>query len=159
MKKYAIEIKWGLIFVSMTLIWMLLEKLVGLHGPHIDKHYIYTNLIAIPAFVIYAFALLEKRKKDYNGIMTWKQGFISGLIITLVVTILSPLSQIVTSTIITPEYFPNIIEYSVSSGKMDQAMAEQYFNLKSYVVQGLIGAPVMGLITSAIVAFFTKKSA
>jgi hypothetical protein len=113
MKKIKIEIKWAIIFVVMTLIWMVLEKLVGLHDEHIDKHPIYTNFIAIPAIAIYVFALLDKRKNFYKGAMTYKQGFITGLIITAIVTVLSPLTQYITSTIITPEYFPNMINYSV----------------------------------------------
>ncbi len=38
MKKISTEIKWALIFVAMSLLWMLLEKLSGLHSTHIDKH-------------------------------------------------------------------------------------------------------------------------
>lgn len=157
MKKYSIELKWAVIFAGMSLLWMLLERLAGLHSTHIDKHPIYTNFIAIPAIAIYVFALLEKRRKDYNGVMTWKQGFISGLIITLIVTVLSPLTQVITAEIITPDYFSNAIEYAVSNGKLTRAAAEQYFNLGSYIVQGLIGAPVMGIVTSAVVALFVRK--
>lgn len=159
MKKISIEIKWAIIFAMMTLLWMFLEKLVGLHSAYIDKHPIYTNLYALPAIAIYVLALLEKRDKYYAGIMTWKQGFISGLLITVIVTILSPLTMIITAYLITPEYFPNAISYAVTSGKMTQGEAEKYFSLDSYIMQGLIGALVMGLLTSAIVAFFTKKKA
>ncbi len=157
MKKYSIEIKWAVIFLLMGLVWMLMEKMVGLHSTQISKHAIFTNFIAIPAVIIYVLALLDKKKNYYQGIMSYKQGFISGLVITLIVTVLSPLSQYITSTWITPEYFPNIINYSVSNGKMTQAEAESYYNLKSYIIQGLIGAPIMGLITTAIVALFTKS--
>lgn len=157
MKNRAIEIKWALLFFIMMLLWMLLERLTGLHGEHIDKHAIYTNFVAIPAIAIYVFALLEKRKKDYQGKMTYKQGFISGLIITLIVTILSPLTQYITSTVITPNYFTNVIEYAVQEEKMTREAAEAFFNLKSYMVQGLIGTPIMGLLTTAIVALFTRK--
>jgi hypothetical protein len=157
MHKIKIEIKWGIIFAAAGLLWMLLERLVGLHGPHIDKHAIYTNIFAIPAIAIYLLALLDKRNNFYNGIMTYKQGLISGLIITLIVTILSPLTQYITSSIITPEYFPNIIDYTVEQGKMTRDAAEAQFNLKNYIVQGLIGAPLMGIVTSAIVAIFTRK--
>ncbi len=159
MKKYAVEIKWALIFVAMSLAWMVMERALGWHDQHIDKHATYTNFIAIPAILIYVFALLEKRKKDYGGVMTWKQGFISGLIISLIVMVLSPLTQVITSTIITPDYFSNAIEHAVSTGKLEQAAAEKFFNLGSYIVQGLIGALIMGAITSAIVAIFTRKSA
>lgn len=157
MKNYKIEIKWAVIFMIMTLVWILLEKLTGLHTTHIDKHPIYTNFIAIPAISLYAFALLDKRKNFYGGVMSYKQGFNSGLLITLFVTVLSPLTQLIITLLISPEYFPNVIKYSVSQEKMTQEGAESYFNLKSYIIQGLIGTPVMGLLTAAIVAIFTQR--
>jgi hypothetical protein len=137
---------------------MTLERLFGLHDSHIDKHAIYTNFIAIPAIAIYVLALLDKRNNFYGGFMSYKLGFISGLIITLIVTLFTPLIQYITSTIITPDFFTNMIDYTVSEGLMQRGEAEDFFNLKSYMIQASIGAPVMGLITTAIVAFFTKKS-
>ena len=157
MKKNKIEIKWAIIFTIMILVWMFIEKLAGFHSEHIDKHPIYTNFIIIPTIIIYVLALLDKRKNVYNGIMTYKQGLISGLVIALIVTILSPLTQYITSTIITPDYFSNVIKYVVNEGKMNQIEAENYFNLKSYIVQALIGAPIMGIVTTAIVAIFTRR--
>lgn len=157
MKKITTEIKWALIFVAMTLAWMVLERLAGLHDTQIDKHPVFTNFIAIPAIVLYVLALLDKRKRDYNGVMSYKQGFISGLIITAIVTVLSPLTQTITSLLITPDYFRNVIEYTVRQGIKSQEEAEKYFSLGSYIIQGLIGAPVMGIITTAIVAVFTSK--
>jgi hypothetical protein len=158
MKQYNIEIKWAIAFVLMSLGWMLLERLSGLHTQHIDKHEIYTNFIALPAIAIYVFALLDKRKNFYGNTMSYKQGFISGLIITLIVTAFSPLTQYITFAIITPDYFPNAIKYTVDAQKMTQQEANDFFNLKNYVVQGLIGAPIMGLVTTAIVAIFTRKA-
>lgn len=81
----------------------------------------------------------------------------AGLIITVIVTIFSPIIQILISTVISPDYFANMIEYSVQEGKMSQQEAEEFFNLQSYLVQVLIGTPFMGLITAAIVAIFTRK--
>lgn len=71
--------------------------------------------------------------------------------------ILTPLSQYVTSTFITPDYFNNVITYAVSTGQMEQQAAEEYFNLKSYIMQSTIFAAVMGLVTSAVVAFFIRS--
>jgi hypothetical protein len=157
MKNIKIEIKWAIIFAIMSLLWMVLEKAFGLHDAHNDKHVIYTNFIAIPAITVYVLALLDKRKNHYHGHMTYMQGFISGSIITLIVTVLSPLTQVITSLLITPDYFQNAIAYGVSSGKTTQEAAEAFFNLENYIIQGLIGAPVMGLITTAVVAIFTQK--
>ena len=157
MQNIKIEIKWAVLFILMTLTWMLLEKIFGLHSTHIDKHAFVTNLIAIPAVAIYLFALLEKRNRFYKGVMTYKQGFVSGLIITIIITIFSPLTQFITSNLITPEYFPNVINYAVSQGEMTQTEAENYFNLKNYMIQGLIGAFAMGILTAAIIAFFVRS--
>lgn len=158
LKQISIEIKWAVIFIIMTLLWMLLERLVGLHDVYIDKHPIFTNIIAIPAIAVYVLALRNKRKSYYNGKMTYMQGFISGLIITFIVTVLSPVTQIITSYVITPHYFSNVINYSVTNGLMNLEAAEAYFNIKSYIIQGLMGASIMGTITAAIVAIFTKKT-
>ncbi|MCC5942319.1 MAG: DUF4199 domain-containing protein [Balneolaceae bacterium] len=158
MKSYKTELKWALLFTGMMLSWMVMERLVGVHDIHIDKHVIVTNLIAIPAIAIYVFALLDKRKRDYNGYMSYKQGVVSGFVITLIVTVFSPLTQIITSTIISPDYFTNMIEYSVESEKMTRNEAENFFNLQSYLKQVVIGTPIMGFITTIIVAFFTKKT-
>jgi len=157
MKNIKIEIKWALIFSLVSLLWMFLERLLGLHGEHIDKHSTYSMLFAIPAISIFVLALLDKRRNHYHGVMSYKQGFISGLIITLIVAILSPLTQYITSEYISPDYFANIIEYSVESGKMERAAAEEYFTYNSYALQAIMGAVIMGVITSAVVAIFTRR--
>ncbi len=156
MKKIAIEIKWGFLFAIITLLWMMLEKELGWHDELIEKHAIYTNFFAFVAIIIYVIALLDKRKNYYDGRMSWKQGFISGIWIAVVVSALSPLTQYITSTIITPEYFPNVIKASVELGLKTQEEAAKYFTLQNYIIQSTIGALLMGTITAAIVALFVK---
>ncbi|MDX1332085.1 MAG: DUF4199 domain-containing protein [Robiginitalea sp.] len=158
MKKIRLELKWAAIFVGMSLLWMVLEKAVGLHSTHIDKHMYLTNLFAIPAILVYILALKDIKKNKYNGQMTYKQGFLSGLIITIIVALLAPLTQWITSTIITPEYFPNVIAHSVDTGFYETVEeAEAQFNLKTYMVQSVIGALVMGVITTAVVTLFVRS--
>ncbi|WP_162416719.1 DUF4199 domain-containing protein [Cyclobacterium roseum] len=157
MKKYSIEIKWGIIFALMSLIWMILERITGLHDTHIDQHATYTNFVAIPSIAIYVLGLLEKRKTFYGGKMTYGQGFITGLIITGVITLLTPLTMWLTLAFITPDFLENARIYAVEAGKMDQEAAEGYFSQGNYMIQSIVGAPIMGILTSAIVAIFTRK--
>lgn len=157
MKNISIEIKWAFIFVFMMLAWILFEKSLGWHDELIDQHSSFTNLVAIPSIIIYVFALLDKKKNYYHGQMSYKNGFLSGVIISVIVAVLSPFTQYITVEYITPDFFNNMIEYSVSSGALNQEEAEAWFNLKSYMIQSVIGALVMGVITSAIVAIFTKS--
>src|SRR5690606_40686958 len=116
MKNIKIEIKWAFIFALISLVWMLLEKLSGLHGEHIDYHMYLTNLFAIPAIVTMILALKDKKKNYYNGQMSFKEGLISGTIISVIIAVLSPITQWITSYVISPEYFPNVIKRSVELG-------------------------------------------
>lgn len=157
MKSIRTELKWAVIFILVSLLWMLLERLAGFHDQHIDKHAIVTNFFMIPAILIYYLAFREKKHKDLGGSMTFKQGMITGLIMTFFITLLTPLSQYLSTSVISPHYFENIIEYSVAQGEMDQATAEAYFNSSSYLVQSIIFAPVAGIMTSLIMSFFFRS--
>lgn len=157
MEKYKTELKWGLIFTVILILWMVFEKLMGWHGENIESHAVMTNVFAIVAIVIYVVAFLDKRKNDYNGVMTWTQGFMTGFYITIVVAVLSPVAQYIIHTLVSPDFFDNMIDYSIQTGKMSRSEATGYFNLKSYMIQGVLGAFMMGVLTSAIVAVFTMK--
>jgi hypothetical protein len=157
MNKYKTELKWAIYFMILSLLWVMMERLLGWHGEHIDKQAAYSMLFAIPAIALYVFALLDKKKTDFGGVMTYQQGFISGLAISIIVMIFSPVVQLITTYIITPHYFENAITHAVSISHMKQEDAEAYFSLKSYILQGAVNALVMGIITSAVVAFFVKS--
>ena len=157
MKNLKVEIKWAILFILMQWVWMTIEKLAGFHDERIDQHALITNFIAIPSILIYVLALLEKRKKAYAGKMTYVQGLKTGLWMTLFISILAPLSQYIISTFISPEYFDAIIAYSVEAGQMTQSEAEAYFNLNNYMMIVLYSTPVMGIITTFIVAIFTRR--
>lgn len=157
MKKYSTEMKWTILFFVISLLWMVGERLTGLHDKNIEHHALITNFFALVAVIIYFFALLDKRKNFYHRKMNWIQGFISGLLITLGVTLLTPLSQYLTVEVITPHFFENMINYSVETGKMTFEQAHETFNLQTYIIQSTMFAPVAGIITSAIVAIFTRK--
>ena len=75
MKKYKIEIKWAIIFVIASLLWMVLENALGWHDELIQKHPLYTLLFAVVAIAIYVFALIDKKKNFYNGKMNWTDGY------------------------------------------------------------------------------------
>ncbi|RYY29839.1 MAG: DUF4199 domain-containing protein [Chitinophagaceae bacterium] len=157
MKNIKIEIKWAIIFSVVVLLWMVLEKLSGLHGPYIDYHLYLTNLFAIPAIILMVLALKDKKRQYYKGKMTYKQGLISGIILSLIIALLSPLTQWITSYVITPEYFPNVIKRSVETGYYKTTEeAQANFNYKTYAIQGMFGAFLMGVVTTAIAMIFIR---
>ncbi len=157
MKKFATEIKWGFLFTLAALLWMVFEKTMGWHDVHIAKHAIYTNFFALIAITVFIFALINKRNTDLGGKMTWTQGFISGIIISIVIAILAPLSQYITHEFITPNYFENAIANAVDNAGMTKENAEAWFNYNSYTIQAVFGALAMGVVTSALVALVVKR--
>ena len=92
--------------------------------------------------------------------MSWKQGFISGCIVSVIVAILTPVALYISMTYVSPVYFPNMIEYSVENYPdvyPTRADAEAYFSMSNYIMQSAIFAVIVGVITSAIVAIFVRK--
>ena len=157
MKKFRIELKWGFLFFLSGLAWMVLEKSLGWHDRLIEQHATYTLLYAPLAIFIYVVALWEKKRKTYSGRMTFLQGLLSGMVITLVGVLLTPLSQYISHSLISPDYFSNIIQLTVNSGKMTLPEAEAYFNLMNYITQSVFFAAGMGIMTTVVVMIFMKS--
>jgi hypothetical protein len=156
MKNFSIEIRWGIMFSILTIVWMILEKTLGWHDAQIGRQLIYTNLFGFVAVTIYILALLEKKKQFFKGDITWKQGFLSGTVLSVVIAILSPMVNAVIYTYITPRFFDAMISYRVAHKFQTLTQAQAYFNLHSYIVLGIFDALSKGILTSAIVAFFIK---
>ncbi len=151
------ELKWGIIFSIAMLLWLMVERLAGLHHQNIEYHFFLTNIFAIIAIAIYVLALRDKKQSLPEQKMTWLTGFISGVKLTLVVAIVAPLVQLIFHTTISPEIFDNMRHHAVASGMMSDMRAEEYFTLTAYIFQSIVGAIGLGLITSAIVAFFLRS--
>ncbi len=149
-------IKWGLIFTLATLLWMAFERAIGLHDNLISQHAAYTNLFAIPAVTIFFRAIYTKRR-DNGGYISFKDAFIAGLLVTLVVTIMVIPVTLISHTLISPHYFTNIKAYSIQSGQMTAAEAENYFSIRNYTIVGIIGGMILGIVTSAFMALILQK--
>lgn len=158
MKKIGIEIKWGIFFSLASLIWMILEHTLGLHDQYIAKQPIYTNLFAFVAIALYIASIRDKKINYFNNDMNWQQGFLSGVVLSIVICVFSPLVQYISFVWISPDFFDNIIKYYVDKKTQTQSQAQELFNLSSYVKQGIYGSLSMGVITSAIVAHFLKTN-
>jgi hypothetical protein len=158
MKNIKTEINWAVIYTLVGLIWIAIERIVGLHSTHIDKHLFYTNIFMLPAILVYILALRDKRKRDFGGHITFKQAFASGLRLTLIIAILSPVGQVISNSIISPQFFPNMISYVVQRGSMNFEDAVQYFSLKNYVIQAIFGSGVVGILTSALGALLVRNT-
>lgn len=157
LQRYAIELKWGLVFSLSMVVWMIIERLLGFHGPRIEQHAFFSMTFALIAVAVYVLALQDARKRRFNEQMNYVQGFSTGLGITIVVAILSPLVQLLIHRVISPEFFTNMQVHAVATERMTAEAAAAYFSLAAYIQQSFVFALIMGLITSAVVAFFVRS--
>jgi Protein of unknown function (DUF4199) len=145
------EIKWGLIFSLVQLLWLALEYAVGLHDKYISLHPFLTLLFIIPAFAMMILAIAEKRRA-LGGSINYKHAFLCGLGVSVVVSLLAPLTQFIFHRFINPSFFENMINNAIGTGGSTPEQANAFFNLKSYMLQASMGAIVAGVITSLILA-------
>jgi len=156
MKNFSIEIKWALRFTLLTLAWAIGEKAIGLHDKNIADYWMYSLLFAFPAILFFFLAIREKKKHIYNNEMTWRQGFVTGLTLSAFITLLNPFAQFVIYKSITPHFFENMIEYKIKHS-VPLKTAREFFNLKSYIIQGIFSTLSCGITTGAIVSLFLKN--
>lgn len=156
MKNYQIELKWAGIFFLVYLAWMFIEHLCGLHGRNIHYQQLVSTFILLPSLLIYVLSIREKKRKACQGTITFMQAFKSGMLLTLFMVILSPVNQLITTGLISPEYFDNMREYAVSQ-QMPAEEAESRLNIGAFIVQGIIGGLVTGVVFSAVIALFARS--
>ena len=155
MKKFAIEIKWGIRYAYLWILWLFIEKSSGYYESKISDYALYSMLFTFVTIFVYYVAIKEKKKDFFKDEMSWKQGCVTGIFLTIVMAILTPLCQIIFHKAIAPEFFPNMIEYSVSKGNSKE-VAENYFNLSSFIIQNIFSTLSLGVVISAVVALFLQ---
>jgi hypothetical protein len=89
--------------------------------------------------------------------MTFRQGFVCGVILSFIISLLNPLAQLVIYKSITPDFFDTIIAYKVKNGYLSIENAKVYFNLKTYMIESTFIGLSKGIITGAIVSVFIRN--
>lgn len=153
-----IELKWAILISCASLFWMFMERLLGWHDVKIADHYWLTFLWLPIGIYLTALALKEKRRRFFGGKLTWLQGFVTGAKVTGFIVLLSPFFNWLTHKYITPKYFENIINYSVTNELSTIEAANEYFNINNYMWQSAIGSLVGGLVISAVAALILRRS-
>lgn len=156
MKKFTIEFTWAVIFTLASLLWTALEKALGYHDEKIGSQMIFAWLFGIPAFIIYFFAIKDKRSHFYGGNALWQQLFLSGVVMSVFVALMSPLAQYISTTIISPDWIKNSIKHYVEVKKMPEENAKLLFSRNGLILQGISNGISAGVIISAVVALLLK---
>ena len=150
-------LKWALIFFGMTIFWICFEKWMGWHGPQIGQHATFSLFYDGLFVLVFLLAFRDQRHQDPEFGSSWHARLLYGLALTLAVTALSPIVQYLWHQVISPEFFPNIIEMAVEHQILSKAQAEAQFNLASYIRQNLIGTFIFGVLSTGILSIFIRN--
>lgn len=161
------EIKYGIITGGGICLWILMEFLLGFHT---EKMYIgeYTTyfVVLIPFFTLYL-GIKEKRDKRNNGNISVFNGIRTGLMISLIATVIIALFLIIYLNYLNPNYAEIGMAYQrdklLLNGKSNDEIALEMESMKimfSFINQflfGTLGALASGFIISFAFSLFLKK--
>ncbi|MEK7253810.1 MAG: DUF4199 domain-containing protein [Bacteroidota bacterium] len=145
------EIKWAIIATIVLFVWLLLEKLLGLHAPEKLATWMIVDFIAsILIFIaIYYMTTRDKRDVELGGVMSWKQGFWAAAVMTLIFIPLSSLVVYIFIKFVSPELPGSLTSYAKSTKDAISTF------MSSHVTSSIVG----GLLFSLIFPVFTKRAA
>lgn len=155
--QYRIEMKWGLIFSAVSLVWALIGKAFAFDSDRIEYNQVFNTLILIPAVVVYWLAAIDKRNNFYGGHISFKKSFISGMMVTLFISLFGILTTLIATKLISPQLFDNLIAYTTANNLMTRLEAINQFSLTTYIVTGILAGPVTGLVFSVLVSLIIPK--
>jgi len=156
MEKFKIEFKWASIFTAINIIWVYLEKYLGLHDENSFIHPIVSYLVIIPISVCIIFSLRQKRDDYFSGNISWQKAFLSGALFSLLIAGLSPGTIYLMTQFISPDFFENAIRTSLEKGSKENFVNE-IFNLNAYIKSTMMLYLSFGVMISALVGFFVKR--
>lgn len=155
MNKFKIEFKWAIYYTFLGIMWFQLEKYLGFHDKNIANYTLFTNFIYIFIFGIYLLFLIDKKKNFFNGVMSWQQGLLSGIILAIFAMILTPFALYFSLKYVNPAFFTNMINYSVTKGmKLENAQA--LFDTTAYMIFATFGTFSFGIIFAALASSIVK---
>lgn len=151
-----IEIKFGLLYAAATLIWISVEYFLGLHSSYIALHP-YASFLFIFVAIAVIYQGMKARKEFQNGEITYGQLVLSGIYISIVAVLVSPLTNYIFHSFINPEFFEAMIQRSVDQMRLTEDMAREHFNLRRYTQLNIVFGLISGVLISLFTAIILRK--
>lgn len=158
---YPIELRFGILTGLLISAYILTEFFLGFHTAKLEIGEISGYFSGFIPLVTYYFALKQKQRDNYQGSMTFINGVVSGLLITVVVGLVLVVFFALYNTVINPEYTELGIVYETAKMKQ-QGIADstitrfmteyrQKIGLGNTLFMVFFGTLVQGALISMIV--------
>ena len=151
-KSIFLAISYFFIFI----LWKACEKLMGFHDDKINFYPYFSDLIIIPLVLLYAIGF-KKHRISLGGKITFINGIGFGLMATLFIVALTPMSVWIFDQFINPNFYTSMIQYQVKNHLSTLEIAKQSFNHDNFKQSCIIGNASTGILLSVILAFISSK--
>jgi hypothetical protein len=155
---WNIAIKWGVIYALLTLFWLSIESLVGLHDDFLRYRVVLTNIKYIPLFLIYFGCLRAYRQSRTDEAYPYSSAFLDGLKLTTTATLFSIPAQYISLRFFVPDFLSKMQAEMTQEQWMTIAEATKYFEFQNYMIQSILAVPATGLMITAVVALFVSRN-
>ena len=129
---------------------------MGFHDDKINFYPYFSDLIIIPLVLLYAIGF-KKHRISLGGKITFINGIGFGLMATLFIVALTPMSVWIFDQFINPNFYTSMIQYQVKNHLSTLEIAKQSFNHDNFKQSCIIGNASTGILLSVILAFISSK--
>jgi hypothetical protein len=157
MKQFSIELKWAFNFFIASMLWMMLEKFLGYHDDKIQYQPLFSMLFGFVTLVIYIFALKDKKINFYHNQMNWREGFVSGLTLSLVIALFTTMIEYTKHHVISPYFLETMQKIIVEQNKMTLENAENFFTFSNTLSQSIFYVISFGSVLAALISLVIKS--
>ncbi len=152
------ELKWATIMSVVLLIWLVSLKYMGYQeGEKIGDYPIIASIYFIPLFGLFFLAVKERKQGKRNrGFITKRDAFLTGLIATLFLMVLSPVVMLIFNFLINPDFISNQVIYYSEHG-MPLPEAKNTYTIWSMIFNSIMMSMLAGGLFSAIIALILEN--
>lgn len=157
MKKISLELKWALILGIVHLFFILIDRLFGIYEFESISKIVFSGIpFTISSIYSFTFALFNIKSRRLLSEMTYKDGFKSGTIITLLFLLLLPIIHSL-AYLANPNYFSDAIQYAIINNKLTLEQAQFQYSFTFYLITNIITSTFSGLLMSSLIPLIVNK--
>jgi hypothetical protein len=152
-----LELKWVIIIFAVHIFWHILTRALGLYGDRSSYEELSLFVFAFVYALLMLLALLDLRSRN-KGYLNRRHGFSSGLFISFILVVLSPLMVAILAFGIQPDFFNIMISNSIANGEyLSYEAAASEYSYWNYVQLYMATYLLVGSLSGALWAYLLHK--
>ena len=161
------DLNWGLITGIGVAAWILVEYILGFHSENMEIGKFTGYFAVIIPLLTYYYGIREKRDQYLDGTITFGRAFGSGILISLITSVILTIFMFIYVEYINPEWFESGVAYEMqkleAAGYSGQEIGMKLtdfaylYSTPTQLIVTFFGTLIQGFLISIAMAFTLKK--